>query len=155
MTQKINRILIIICAYLLGIMVIVASWQVISRYIFNHPSSWTEEILRFSLIWLTMLGTPLAHGLNRNMSVTFLVNKFSNKNKYINSLFVEILTFLLALVVLLIGGWMVAVNAYGQVSAALGINMFFVYISLPISGILLMMYSGLKIKMLFKTRGDY
>ena len=32
------------------------SWQVISRYIFSSPSSWTEEVARFLLIWIGVLG---------------------------------------------------------------------------------------------------
>ena len=32
------------------------SWQVISRYLLAAPSSWTEEVARFLMIWVTFLG---------------------------------------------------------------------------------------------------
>lgn len=146
MRQQLNRKLIMFCALILGAMVVEATWQVISRYVFNSPSGWTDELLRFQLIWLTMIGAPLAHGLNRIMAVTVFVERMSEKNKRINKIIIEAIVFIFALLVLVIGGFMVALNANGQISASLGINMFFVYLSIPISGVLFMLYSALNLK---------
>ncbi|MBT6210196.1 MAG: TRAP transporter small permease subunit, partial [Woeseia sp.] len=33
-------------------LVAAVSWQVISRYVFASPSSWTEEVARFLMIWV-------------------------------------------------------------------------------------------------------
>ena len=40
-------------------MIATVSWQVISRYALRAPSSLTEEIARFQLIWLGLLGAVL------------------------------------------------------------------------------------------------
>ncbi len=146
MRQQLNRKLIWLCAMLLGLMVFEATWQVVTRYVFNSPSGWTDEILRFQLIWLTMVGAPLAHGLNRVMAVTVFVDKMDEKKKHINKIVVEIIILIFAILVLIIGGMMVAMNAYGQVSASLGINMFYIYLSLPVSGILFVIYNVMNIK---------
>lgn len=154
MREKLNRYLLLICAYLLAIMVLEATWQVLSRYLFNSPSSWTDEILRFQLIWLSMLGAPLAHGLNRQMAVSVLTDRFSKKNKHINNIVIESVVFGFALIILLIGGMKVAVNANTQISPSMGINMFYVYFSMPVSGILFMLYSGQNLVNLFKDKKE-
>ncbi|WOO87068.1 TRAP transporter small permease [Mollicutes bacterium LVI A0039] len=146
MRQQVNRKLIFICALLLGIMVFEATWQVVSRYIFNAPSGWTDEILRFQLIWLTMIGAPLAHGMNRIMAVTVFVDRMNESKKRINKIVVEFIILIFAILVLVVGGFMVATNAYGQISASLGINMFYVYLSIPVSGFLFIFYNVLNLK---------
>ncbi|MFV0556396.1 MAG: TRAP transporter small permease [Lactovum sp.] len=154
MRQQLNRKLIWFCAILLGIMVIEATWQVVSRYIFNAPASWTDEILRFQLIWITMIGAPLSHGLNRIMAVTIFTDKLAAKGKKINRIIVELVVMIFAIAVLIIGGFMVALNAYGQISPSLGINMFYVYLSIPVSGILFVIYNSLNLYDFIKTKEE-
>lgn len=134
--QKLNRFLITACAILLGVMVIEALWQVITRYALNTPSVWTDELLRFQLIWLTMIGAPAAHGLNRVMAVTIFTDNLKPKAKNTNTLIVESIIIIFSVLILILGGMKVAMNASTQISATLGINMFFIYISVPICGIL-------------------
>ncbi len=42
-----------ICCLVLAIMVGIACWQVVSRYILGVPSTLTEEMLRFLLVWVS------------------------------------------------------------------------------------------------------
>lgn len=144
--QKLNRILITVCAVMLGLMVIEALWQVITRYVFNSPSVWTDEALRFQLIWLTMIGAPTAHGLNRVMAVTIFTDKLKTKATNTNKIIVESIIIIFSVLILIIGGFNVALNASTQVSATLGINMFIIYASVPVSGLLFTYYAGSNIK---------
>ena len=57
-----DKFLSSVIAVLVALMVLGCCWQVITRFILNDPSSWTEEFLRYALIWLTMLGAPYAYG---------------------------------------------------------------------------------------------
>lgn len=152
--QKLNRILITVCAALLALMVVEALWQVITRYVLNSPSVWTDELLRFQLIWLTMIGAPAAHGLNRVMAVTILADRFKSKTKNTNTIVVETIIILFSILILIIGGTKVALNASTQVSATLGINMFFIYISVPISGILFTYFCSDNIKNALSARKE-
>ncbi len=153
--QKLNRFLITFCAFLLGVMVIEALWQVFTRYIpFLTPSVWTDEMLRFQLIWLTMIGAPLAHGLNRVMAVTIFTDRLDAKAKNTNKIIVEIIILIFSVVILIIGGTKVALNAGTQHSATLGINMFLIYISVPISGILFVYYNVSNLISAFHARKE-
>lgn len=146
-TQQLNRTLMTICAIILALMAVFANWQVIGRYLLSSPPGWTDEVLRFMLIWLTMIGAPLAHGMNRSMLVTFFVDRMSERNKLKNSIFVECLVILFAIVVLIIGGLIYSKIGWNVISASIGIRMTWVYMSLPVSGVLFVIYSFSKIKL--------
>ena len=64
-----------ICCLMLAIMVGIACWQVISRYILDVPSTLTEEMLRFSLVWVSMLGMAFVVGKKQHISLTILLDK--------------------------------------------------------------------------------
>lgn len=42
------------------ILVLVASWQVIARYVLAQPPAWTEELARFTMVWAGLLGASVA-----------------------------------------------------------------------------------------------
>lgn len=60
-----------VCCLMLAIMVGIACWQVMSRYILGVPSTITEEMLRFLLVWVSMLGMAFVAGQKQHISLTF------------------------------------------------------------------------------------
>ena len=75
----INKILGTVISVLVAVMVLACCWQVITRFLLNDPSQWTEEFLRYALIWMTMLGAPYAYGKDQHLSIRVLVDKFQSK----------------------------------------------------------------------------
>lgn len=137
----INSILRLILAVLVGAMVLVCCWQVITRFVLNNPSKYTEEILRYALIWLTMLGAPYAYGANKQLSIDLLVTNFTAKGQTQTKIFVEIIVLLLSAAVFVYGGIAVTLNASGQISAAMKLPMEVYYACIPIGGALMILYS--------------
>ena len=113
-----------------------------TRFVLNNASSWTEELLRYALIWLTMLGVPYAYGKEQHISIGFITSTFTKKGSLRNKIFIEILVLFLSAFVLIAGGIMVTINAVGQLSPAMGIPMQFYYVGAPICGVLMIIYSG-------------
>lgn len=144
---------------LLTIMVFIALWQVASRYVFNSPSTVSEELLRYSLIWLAMIGSAYMFGLRDHMAMTFLKEKFSENVQQKLTILSEVVIILFSISVLLYGGVNITMLTMNQVSAALGIPMGYVYMVLPISGILIIYYSLVNIISLIKreniVKNDY
>lgn len=137
----INNILRLVLAVLVGAMVVVCCWQVITRFVLNSPSKYTEEILRYALIWLTMLGAPYAYGANKQLSIDLLVVNFTAKGQTQTKIFVEIIVLLLSAAVFVYGGIAVTLNASGQISAAMKLPMEIYYACIPIGGALMILYS--------------
>lgn len=136
-----NKVLEYLLAALVVVMVAGCFWQIFTRFVLNNPSSWTEELLRYTLIWLTMLGVPYAYGKEQHISIGFITGTFTKKNQVRDKIFIEILVLLLSVFVMVAGGIMVTVNAAGQLSPAMGIPMQFYYLGVPICGVLMIVYS--------------
>ena len=137
---------------ILTIMVIVALWQVASRYVFNSPSTISEELLRYCLIWLAMLGSAYMFGLREHMSMTFLVEKFDENVIRNLSILSEVVIIIFSAAVLVYGGVNITLLTMNQISAALGIPMGYIYMVLPLSGVLMIFYGVNNILNIVKQR---
>lgn len=134
-----SRVLIV----LMAVSVFNVLWQVFTRFILKHPSSYTEELARFLLIWVGMLGAGWASGQKMHLAIDFFTMKFKpNIQRYVG-LFIQTVVFLFAFFVMVIGGLrLVTITlALNQTSAALQIKLGYVYMVLPISGIIIMFYA--------------
>ena len=70
--EVINKIIFIIGTILLTTITLTVAWQVVSRYVFNEPSIFTDELARFLLMWIGMLGTTYAFGTKAHLSMDYL-----------------------------------------------------------------------------------
>jgi tripartite ATP-independent transporter DctM subunit len=66
-----------IMAVLLSAMSVLITYQVVARYVFNAPSSISEELLRYALIWMGILGSAYCFMLNRHLNLPLLVDAVS------------------------------------------------------------------------------
>lgn len=139
--KVLNKVLETILAVLVAVMVLGCIWQVATRFILNNPSKYTEEFLRYALIWLTMLGVPYAYGQERHLSINIITKTFTEKGSLRLKLFIEVLITVISVFVMIAGGWLVTANSAGQISPAMQIPMQIYYICVPLSGILMVIYS--------------
>jgi TRAP-type C4-dicarboxylate transport system permease small subunit len=58
---------------LLVLISLLGLWQVAARFVFEQPSSWTEEAMRRLLIWMVMLGTVAAFRQGALVSVDLML----------------------------------------------------------------------------------
>lgn len=143
--KALDRLLEIICCLVLAMMVAVSCWQVISRYIVGQPSTITEELLRFSLVWLSMLGMAYVAGKQQHISLTILVDKVSAQVRHVWMIILQITFMAFSVWILIVGGLKISAISMLQISPALGIPMGQVYYALPIAGVLIIIYSILNI----------
>ena len=129
-----DKFLSIACAVLLSFMTILVLIQVFSRYVLNSPVAFTEELVRYSLIWTGFIGAAYAFSTREHMSLTLVRDKFTGKAHTFSSGGTSLIL-LLAIFVITIGGFKLAVSASREFSALLGIPRSLVYSIAPISGI--------------------
>lgn len=117
-------------------------WGVVTRYALNDPAIFTEEVSRFSVIWLSLLGTAYACGRLEHMAYTMFEEKLSQKNlrRHMRAVAACVLAF--GAVVLVYGGGKLVLRALQveQVSGTLEIPMGYVYACIPISGVAMVFY---------------
>jgi TRAP-type C4-dicarboxylate transport system permease small subunit len=119
-------------------------WQVISRYVIGKPSTVTDEMARYLFMWVALIGAAYTTGMKRHLAIDLLTMKLTGKRKLINEIVIQLAIALFASVVLVYGGFNLAMKTLstGQVTPALGIQMGYVYYCLPISGLLMIFYSA-------------
>lgn len=119
---------------MMSLMTLDVLWGVITRYALGSQASWTEELARFLLIWIGLLGAAWASGRRMHLSIDLLKNK---PERLIN-----ILVLLFALGPMVIGGGnLMRITAQlGQRSPALGLPMSLVYAAVPLAGLLIIYF---------------
>jgi TRAP-type transport system small permease protein len=133
MVELINKGVGWIISIFLAIMSILIFWQVIARYIIGSSLAWSEELSRFLMIWIVLLGAALA--LKKGRMIVVEIFSESKYKLIVNN--VSNLVSLFFYIVLLIYGWQLALTISVQTAPGLNISMFWAYLSLPIGGLLM------------------
>lgn len=142
MRNKIDGVLSKTLVVIMSIMVINVLWQVFTRYVTGDPSSFTDELARYLMIWIGVLGAAYVSGRNLHVAIDILPQR---QNKRIQKKLKVIVTLLIILFVFfafVIGGSRLVYISYvlGQQSPALRLPLAVVYVIIPISGLLIMYY---------------
>ena len=126
-----------------AVLVVDVLWQVFTRFILKNPSTWTEELAVFMLIWVSLLGAAVALGRGAHLGIDYFVGKLSPRKRLYTEIFVFLCISAFSLAVMVIGGIELVSNTLelGQVSPALGVKVGYVYLAVPISGFFLVLYS--------------
>ena len=138
--------------FIMALMVINVTWQVLSRYVFQSPSSFTDELARFLLIWLGMLGAAYVAGHNEHLAIDILPSKLTGKAKNNLMIFIHVIIIAFSVPVMIFGGSNLVYITYilGQKSTTLQIPLAYVYTIIPISGVLILIYQVADIKLLLQ-----
>ena len=117
-------------------------WQVFSRYVLDAPAVFTEEVSRFAVIWLSMLGTAYACGRLQHMAYDSLAARLSGRALWAHMRAVAAIVLAFCASVFVYGGGKLVARAYEvqQYSATLQVPMAWVYACLPISGLCMVIY---------------
>lgn len=140
--QPVDRVLegaLVLLFFTLFVCVII---QVFTRYVLNDPAVFTEEASRFAIIWLSLLGTAYACGRLEHMAYTMLPEKLSGKKLLAHMRSVALIVLFFGLTVMIYGGGKLVQRAlqYEQLSATLALPMGYVYLCIPLSGVLIVFY---------------
>ncbi len=119
-------------------------FQVLSRFIFKVPLSWTEEVSRFGLIWLTFIAASVALRDDGHFTVDVISHKLSLENKKTYQIGIMLITLAYLIVIFYTGLELVPV-AHMQESPALDLHMSYVYLSIPCGAALMIVNVLLRI----------
>lgn len=154
MKEKIDRIIGIVIVILLTVMTLDVLWGVITRYAFGSQADWSEELARYLLIWIGVLGAAYVAGQKMHLSIDLLLPKLEPKNQKKLMIFINVLVMTFVFTVMVIGGFRLIyiTKVLGQLSASMRLPMYLVYSVLPISGLLVIYYKLLDIMLIRKIK---
>lgn len=141
--DAIDRLLGGAICLLMGAMVLNVLWQVFTRFVLRHPSSFTEELARYMMIWVGLLGSAYASGKKAHLALDLLTARLQGGRKRASEFIIHAIVLLFALAVMVGGGgrlvWIQL--SLGQQSAALQWKLGYVYLAVPLAGGLIAFYS--------------
>ncbi len=139
--KAVDRILAVATAVLFATLVIVVTWQVVSRLVLNSPSTWSEELAKYCFVWLSLIAAALVFGERGHIAVTFVVDKFPRGARKVIAVLIQVLIAAFAVFVLIWGGIGAAQNTWLQNLTALPLQIGHMYIVMPIAGAFILFYA--------------
>lgn len=140
-----NTILNVLAGLSLTVMVVLTTYQVITRYVFNAPSTWSEELVGYLFAWSTMFGAAIVSGERGHMNIPILVDKFNPPMRKALHIFAEVIALLFSASILVLGGFQVSSLAMGQMTSSLGVAIGTFYWVMPVCGVVMTLFAVLNI----------
>lgn len=135
--RRINETVIIL---IFATLCLVVFAQVIARFLFHSPFSWSEELARYLQVWLVLLGAAACMQRGQHIAIDFLANLMPPPLARGLAVLMNLIIVGYMLVVLRFSADLMEVTSY-QTSPAMQIPMSAVYLSIPVSGSLLLVES--------------
>lgn len=118
---------------------IVGFLQVFFRVFLRNPISWSEELCRYLFVWSTMLGAVVVSANNEHFKVDIIINLLPKHLKSVVKYFGLLIVTVFSGVLIVFGVKLMIANQI-RVSPALGIKISYVYLILPLNGILVILH---------------
>jgi TRAP-type C4-dicarboxylate transport system permease small subunit len=150
-----TRFLEIILILAVAALVLDVVWGVVTRA-FGQQAEWTEELARFLLVWVTLLGGAVAFGTKGHLGVDYFVSKFHPEAQKLMAVIGHVIVLFFAVAIFVFGGSRVVLDALAveQMTPALGWKMGYVYLALPISGVFMVLFTIENLLETFATPAD-
>lgn len=121
------------------LMLVVAFLGVVTRYVFNRPVLFNEELARTLMVYIVLLGAIINTRDKEQLKVTFLTQFLSSKvNKKLNLVLNIIIV--LAMIALVYYGVLLAIISGAQYTTALKIPFPIIYSTIPFMSMIILLY---------------
>lgn len=124
------------------VMLIAGVMQISCRYILNTSLSWSEELMRYLYVWMTLIGSSLAVRRKQFTTIEALYNKVCEKSE-VGGKILMVIAIILQMsffMMLAIYGMKLSAKNMAQASPAMGLSVGIAYLALPIGGYLGVIY---------------
>lgn len=131
-----EKVLSLISRIFVGATVAIIFYSVVMRYVFQRPPFWVEELSRFIFIWIIMLGAVLVTREQSHIELVLFVNLFPKKWRFVLSIFTRLLMVVFCWVMVQQGIKIYPIVAEAS-SPTFGLSMGWLYLSIPVGGLLM------------------
>ncbi|SDB79761.1 TRAP-type C4-dicarboxylate transport system, small permease component [Raineyella antarctica] len=136
-----DLVLKILTAFLFTVLVLAVVWQVFSREVLQNPSTWTEELAKYTFVWTSLIAAALVFGERGHIAVSFVVELLPRTARKIVAVFIQLVVLAFAVIVFILGGIFAAQNSWMQNLTALPLNIGEAYVVMPIAGVFIAFYA--------------
>lgn len=139
-TDNLNKVVLWVSIACFGVMTFCAGAQVLTRYLMSAPLEWTEEIARFMFIYVALLGSAICVKQMSHINMDLVLVRVSPKTQWAMKVFVAVAS-IVFFAIMSWSGVEITAATMAQYAPATDLPMGYVYASVPISGLLMLIYS--------------
>jgi TRAP-type transport system small permease protein len=133
--DKLNNGIFTFIALLFGVTGLLTIYQVFARYVLKSPLVWSEEVVRYVMIWIVLLGTAIALRKGLLISVETLLFVLPERIKRILQIIIIGLN-IIFLLILVNYGFSIMESLQTQKAGALDIPVAWTYAAIPVGSLL-------------------
>jgi TRAP-type C4-dicarboxylate transport system permease small subunit len=139
--KRLRTVLYWVSVGCMSAMLCIIFMQVVTRYVFGYTYEWSEELARFLFVWVVFLGSALIMGEGGHLAVTLLVSKLKGRpSGTVLQIFINSCSYIF-IGLLFTQGWKMTSIMSFQTSPGMGLSMSYVYSIIPISAVLMLLYT--------------
>lgn len=138
--ELVRKFINILVIFSFGMLVLVVFSQVIWRFVFNNPFSWTEELARILQVWLVLLTSSICIRKGSHLSIDYAIHALPFKYKKVLKLIVMLFIMFYLLILIIYGSKLIMITI-NQTTAAMRVPIYVVYLAFPIGGFLMFLES--------------
>lgn len=135
------KVLGVVIVALFAVMTMIGTYQIVTRYFFKRPSTVSEELLTYAFTWMALLASAYVFGRRDHMRMGFLADKLTGPARKCLEVAIDLLTCSFAGIVMVYGGIAITRLTMIQTTASLRVPMGYIYVIVPVSGVLIMIFS--------------
>jgi len=121
---------------LMLVMTVTVFVQILFRYVFNAPLGWSEEVARFSFVWVSFFGASALMRMREHINVTVFTDRFPPRLRSAAVLIANSGA-LVCIYIFVVGGIALTTNEWDQLAPATQVRMGWIYLAIPISATLM------------------
>ncbi|MDH4619850.1 TRAP transporter small permease [Brevibacillus sp. AY1] len=140
LVDRINKWVFNGIAVIFGLAALLTLVQVFARYLLKSPFVWSEELVRYAMIWIVFLGTAVALRKGHLIAVEVVQHLVPKAIKKM----MEVVTVLINMVLLFLlikYGFGIMTNLGGQSTGAMDIPVSWTYAAIPVGSLLALLNS--------------
>jgi len=143
--RVLDRLLETLVMAAMAILVLDVLWQVFTRLVLKNPSTWTEELAQFLLVWVALLGGAVALNRGAHLGIDYFVGKLPRRARVATEVVVFLCVAAFSFFVMVVGGvdLVRSMLVLGEESPALRLKIGYVFLAVPISGFFLTLYAAI------------
>lgn len=134
------------------VLIIFGTWQIFTRWVLNNPSTYTEELLRYLLIWAGMIGAAYCFFHDKHVKLTLLTSRLKGTPLAVLNVLDDMIVIAFVIYVYIYGGIQMVTGNVTQLTAVLRLPMSLIYGCLPVAGVFVILSKLLRYVSVFQNR---
>ncbi|WP_152351608.1 TRAP transporter small permease [Brachybacterium subflavum] len=139
--RQVLRALTVLSVALFSILVLVVMWQVVSRQVLQHPSTWSTTVAQYLFVWLSLFAIALVFGERGHVAVDVVATRLPAPARRTVLVLVQLAILVFALLALVWGGMRGVLISWDQVIPGIPLSVGQMYLALPVSGLLIALFA--------------